>query len=236
MMGDMRQRIFTELTLTVLRMQVAVRSLRLRAGRAMSDAAELAGGYAEVRRFYQETVYLAVMGYLVQTGVSSTQFKNEIKRDIADNFPKAFYEAYKAGGVEEVDPADDDWLTAKMNAELGFVDLLFVQLKDLKDENVPPSVYVDEANRRAEGYVRTLDGVFDEGRLRGAANIMLTMDGDDGEESCPDCQRLKGKRHSARWWVKRGLVPGQPGNGNYQCKGYKCQHFLRDDSGARWTQ
>jgi hypothetical protein len=64
---------------------------------------------------------------------------------------------------------------------------------------------------------------------------MLLFTGTDGEESCKTCQKWKGKWHKASFWINRGLVPGQPGNGAFECKGYNCNHFLVDKAGKIFT-
>jgi len=219
-----------EEALDQLEILLAIAKSRLR--RAMAGPIELQGDYTAIRADYRETVYGAVLEYLI-SGASSTAFRNEIKRAVVDRFPDAFYAGYRAGS-EDVDADDDAWLTAKINSELGYIDLLFQALKTVKDEQLPPRELVAEAERRADGYAGTLDGLFAEGRLRGEGRKMLTLTGDDGEESCRDCQRLKGQRHRASWWASHGLIPGQPGNPNYQCHGYRCEHFLVDDDGVRW--
>ena len=88
---------------------------------------------------------------------------------------------------------------------------------------------------RASSYGASLYGVYNEGLLRGNRNIFLTLDGLDGEESCSTCQRLKGKRKRAKWWIDNALIPGQAGNSNYECRGYRCLHYLRTDDGTPYT-
>ena len=190
--------------------------------------AELAGE----RGSYRQTVYEAVLEYLVQTGAGSRSFANAIKRAIVEEFPAAFYAAYAVGGNAEVDPADDRWLTGRITEEVSYVDSLFEALKEVKAEKLPPRELVAEAEARADGYAATLDGLWAQGMLRGAKNVMLTMVGMDGQKSCRDCQRLKGKRYSAGKWTRLG-IPGVPGN-NYECRGYNCLHYLIDDRGNTW--
>lgn len=210
----------------------AVRELVNEVGAVNGWLVELKRGYEDIKKDYYAAVRVAILGYLVQSA-SSTKFKNDMKRAVAESFPEAFYAAYAAGGGEDVEKEDDEWLTARMNAELGYIDVLFQNLKGVKDEELPPKELVIEAEFHAEGYTRTLDGVWAQGLLRGQKNKMLTMAGEDGAENCTDCRRLKGKRYSARKWLRVG-IPGVPGNG-YACGGYNCEHFLKDDEGAQWT-
>lgn len=193
------------------------------------------GDYAPIREAYRLAIWGAVNEYLTTQNVRVTRFKNGLKREMLAGFTDAFNQGYGDGGgdIAEMLPEDGQWLTAKMNAEIGYIDSLFVALKELKAEaKEDPTATAGEADRRATGYTNTLDGVYAEGKLRGAGNKMLTFGGQDGNESCATCQRLKGARHGARWWVRHHLIPGQPGNDNYKCGGYQCEHFLYDDNGS----
>lgn len=209
----------------------------------MNDAqalvlAELSvGDYAPIRSAYKMEIAGAVMEYLLTDKAKITKFRNAFKRAITDNFQAAFYQGYTDGGGDpkEAAPEDEAWLTAKINAEFGHVDMLFQQLKEFKaDPDTQVSDYQAEAEKRAEGYARTLDGVYSEGKVRGSKDIMLTFGGNDGEESCKTCQRLQGQTHKKSWWVRRGLVPTR-GNMNYDCGVFNCQHFLYDNKGNIYT-
>lgn len=201
----------------------------------MNDAqlltiAELSvGEYAPLRSAYKTEVGGALLEYLLTEKVAITKYKNAYKRAIADYFDAAFNQGYADGGGDpsDIDPDAQAWLAAKINSEIGFVDLLFQQAKQLKsDPETTVADYQAEAERRAEGYAKTLDGVYNEAKLRGSRDVLAEFGGEDGAESCPECQKYQGQRHKLSWWIKRGLIPGQPGNGNYSCHGYSCQHFL----------
>ena len=195
------------------------------------------GAYAAIREAHRLTVWGNVQDYLYTANAKVTRFKNEIKKEMLSAFTEAFNEGYLDGGgdPDDKDAADDEWLTAKMNAEIGYIDQMFAQLKELKTEaKEDPDVLKGVADKRADGYARGLDGIYSEGKIRGAKNMMLTFAGDDGEESCVTCQKMKGQRHRASWWTKRGLTIFR-GNTNYECGCYNCQHFLHDDKGSVYT-
>jgi hypothetical protein len=206
-------------------------------GKALTELS--IGDYAPIREEYRLNVWAAITDYLFTEDARVTRFKNSMKKAMTTAFHDAFSQGIQDGGgdyLNDPDPADVEWLAAKQAAEFGYIDSLFLQLKSLKSEaKEDPTATEGEAERRAEGYARTLDGIYSEGKIRGAKNIMLTFGGEDGYESCPECQKMKGKRHKASWWIKRNLVPGQPGNESYSCKGYNCRHFLYDDKGNVWT-
>jgi hypothetical protein len=107
-------------------------------------------------------------------------------------------------------------------------------LKDSRD-NLTPGELPDVVDQKAETYTKTVDGVYSEGKIRAGKDVALTFVGDDGAESCPTCQKWKDKRHRKSFWLKRGLIPGQPGNPNFECRGYNCQHYLIDDNGNAYT-
>jgi hypothetical protein len=209
----------------------------------MTDAAALVlaelsvGDYAPIRSAYKMEIGGYILEYLLTEKVKVSKYKNGFKRAIREAFVSAFEQGFFDGGGELPYTGDDNaWLVAKQTAEDGYVDLLFQQLKELKtDPDLTTADFQAEADRRAEGYAKTLDGVYAEGKLRGGKDVMLTFGGDDGEESCKTCQRWKGKRHKASFWIKRGLIPHQPGNTNFDCGGYNCQHFLFTDKGEVWT-
>lgn len=191
------------------------------------------GGYGSIRQQYKASVAAAITEYLYTEGVKVTRFRNAMKLAIVEAFFPAFETGYEDGGGELPIEADDvDYVNGRVDGEFGFVDDLFNQLKALKKEG--PDAFMGEAEARAEGYARTLDGIYNAGRVRGAKNRMLTFGGFDGVESCQTCKRLTGQRHRASWWVNRGLVPYR-GNANFECGNWQCEHFLFDDAGEVFT-
>jgi hypothetical protein len=88
-----------------------------------------------------------------------------------------FYAPTAPAAPKRSTPDDDAWLTARENTELANVNELFVALKAIRDEKLPPAELVAEANHRADGYADALKGVYAQGLLRGQKNKMLTMSG-----------------------------------------------------------
>jgi hypothetical protein len=194
------------------------------------------GDYYGVRQNYYASIRQAVSDYMAAPDDARvTSFQNAVRRAMTEAFPAAFETGIEDGGSDlPLDPEDDAWLTAKINAEFGYIGVTFQNMKQLKSGDDPQAVQ-DEPYNVAERYSRTLDGVYNEGKVRGMGNKMLTMDGNDGKESCATCQKYKGQRHKASWWARRGLIPGQPGNPNYVCGGWVCDHYLVDDNGMLVT-
>ena len=192
------------------------------------------GDYAPIRSEYYMATAGTIREYLYTKGANTLRFTQRFRAFIAEYLPMAFNQGYTDGGGEPpVEPEDADWLSAKIDGEKTYAAILFAQLKELKTlaEEEGDSVFEGVPERHADGYCRTLDGVYSEGKIRGAKNKMLTFGGRSGRESCPDCQRLMGQRHRAKWWKAKGLIPGQPGNRNFSCGGWQCEHVLFDDRG-----
>ena len=198
------------------------------------DAQKLAAkdfqSYDALRNDYWARVYDSVETYL-EASRPLTLYRNSMQNLVTDYFQEAVELGYQDGGATL--PLDDDTQGLVDNAissEIGHIQDLFV---GLRDNSIPD--YASEAFARADGYAGGLDAIYNLGKISAVGNKMLTFDGDDGKESCPDCQRLKGQRHRASWWLDQDLVP-RPGNDNFECKGYNCEHYLVDDNGDQFTQ
>lgn len=202
--------------------------------RALTVAELAVGDYAPIRSAYAIEIAGIMTEYLLTDKARVTKYVSQFKRAIQEAFYPAFDQGLIDGGGEPPAEGDDlAWINAKVEAEHGYVEMLFQQLKDLRAEG--QDAWAGEPERRAEGYARTLDGVYSEGKIRAKKDVMLTFDGTDGQESCPECTKWKGKRHKASFWLKRGLIPGQPGNPAFSCHGYNCQHYLFTDQGEIYT-
>jgi hypothetical protein len=182
---------------------------------------------------YHDIITASLIDYF-ESSDAVTSYKNSFKQGTLNAFYDAFDLGWTDGGGEL--PIDDDdatsWLEARVSQELGFIDGLFQEAKELRKEK--DFDYFSWITDRADGYVRTLAEVYNQAILRVSKDVMVTFDGDDGEESCPDCQKLKGLRHKISWFVKRNYVP--PFGSGLQCaRGGHCQHGLFDDDGNQIT-
>lgn len=195
--------------------------------------------YHPIRQDYYWAIWTAMTDYLSNPKARAVAYKNDFKIAVVESFVLAYKQGWVDAGEgltypEDATPEDKQWIAAKIDAEFGFIESLFAQLKELRGEG--PEAWQGEPERRAENYCKTLDGVYNEGKLRGGRDAMLQFDGEDGQESCPTCQKWKGKKHRASFWVKRGLIPGQPGNPNFECRGFNCRHYLiHVRTGKLWT-
>lgn len=64
-----------------------------------------------------------------------------------------------------------------------------------------------------------------EGAYRADPDQSMTFTGEDGLESCSDCQRLKGVTRPMWWWKATRQRPGVDTDA-FDCGGWRCQHYL----------
>lgn len=180
---------------------------------------------------YHNKITVALVSYF--EGESIVSSRNSFKRAMVDAFGAAFDLGWVDGGGElPVDENALDWFNARVNAEFGFIDMLFQEAKELRRDK--DFDYFAWITARADGYTRTLKEIYNAGRVRAMDDIMVTFDGDDGAESCDTCQKLKGKRHKLSWFVSRNYVP--PFGTGLDChRGGRCQHYLMDSKGNQIT-
>jgi hypothetical protein len=144
---------------------------------------------------------------------------------------KSYVEGMREGGITEPDAEDeqtaDDALDEWASNQFEFVNQF---AKDTAAAKRDPALR-DAVLARVPLWVDGLRNFGEAGKLYALGNIMLTFDGDDGEESCFDCQMYKGQRHKRNWWADRGLLE-RNGNPNYECGRWdNCHHDFRDDKG-----
>lgn len=180
-------------------------------------------GYPPIRDAYWTSIYGAVEGYLTNDR-PVTSYRNAASVAMSEAFTATVYEAWYQAGAEL--PLSDDvsaWLAERIGQERGHIISMFDRLKaEWQGLDVAA-----EAVARADGYSRTLDSLYGEAKMRAAKNATLEFVGDDGAESCPECQSMKGKRHTIKYIIEHNLIP-RPGNDVYSCNGYHCEHFWQN--------
>jgi hypothetical protein len=77
---------------------------------------------------------------------------------------------------------------------------------------------------------KTIQPFYYAGYNSAQQNAMMEFTGDDGEESCVTCKRLKGQRHRLKDWKRKQMIP-QVHTASYQCGGWKCKHKLTPVAG-----
>lgn len=199
-----------------------LRSLGI-AFRVMRSVADVADEYERtLSRFVQNTF---------DGELSATDLARAHRALVRTLGERAFDEGLQAGGVEpsERDEEDDavlaDWVSEQLAHVREFADAAVKADDETKRGAIRSRVALWTDSVRAVGGL---------GKLSAQKNKMLTFDGKDGDASCADCRRMKGKRMRAKTWLRKGLVP-RPGNDNYECGNFQCAHYLRDDDGERFT-
>lgn len=200
---------------------------------AGQTARKAAGDYASIRERLKQAVSDAVAGFLDSNQQAGTAART-MSTALSSAYIDAADTAYQDGGASL--PLDEDtaaWARAELDAQFGYVDSLFETLKALRKEGDFSAL--DEAAARAEGYANSLDGFYNDVKLRAAGNKMLTFTQvRDTNDSCDTCVRLRGQRHRASWWVAHDYVP--PTGGGLDCSGGgKCGDALVDDDGEEFT-
>ncbi len=189
--------------------------------------------YSAIRKVYSDKVYEAVHSYLTDPHKMDQDFRDAMHAAVEIAFVAAAAAAWADGGNDQILTVDAlAFLAAYKAAELSFAESLLVSLRLIKLQESAETVPEAVAQQRADGYAKTLDMTYNFFKVLGAGNTMLTFVGEDGNETCIDCYKYKGKRHRAAWWIAHDAVPP---NRNFECKGYRCQHVLVDDQGRLFT-
>jgi hypothetical protein len=179
--------------------------------------------YAVIRGNYWSEIYDSVAGYLDSKG-AVTGYRNKASIAMSEAFTDTVYTGWQEVGAEM--PLDEDtqaWLSGRIGTEREYIIQMFDRLKAGRET----LDYAAEGLARADMYARTLDGIYAEAKMRGKQNATLVFEGDDGSESCPECQKMKGKRHTIKYILANNLIP-RPGNDNFSCGGYRCMHYWKN--------
>jgi len=205
-------------------------SLRLRA--IMTGAIKAGGDLTAINQRYHDAITRSLLTYFEGSG-SVTAPRNAFVLAMIYNLGSAFRLGWsdEAGGT----PLDADavaWLNSRVAAETGYIDMLFQEARELRKEK--DFDFFSWVTMKADGYTRTLREMYNAGALRASKDIMVTFVGEDGNESCPECQMLKGQRHRVSWFVRRNFVPPH-GTGLSCHRGRYCQHYLQNDKGEQVT-
>ena len=205
--------------------------LELQADLARLTARKAIGDITATIAEYHDAITQAIVDYF--TGDRRIQeARGDFKHAATNGLGDAFETGWLDGGQElPLDPEAVDWLAARQEQEFGFIDQLFVQAKELKQEK--DFDYFAWATERADGYAASAGGVYNEGKLFAAKNKLLTWVYGETEH-CETCEKLNGQRHRASWFVSRNYIPRQPGAA-MECGGYRCMCSLIADDGEEFT-
>lgn len=144
-----------------------------------------------------------------------------------------YRDGYREGGLDpkdlepderdNYDEAIDDWIASQSEYVNQFAKDAAASKKD-KEARAGVLGRIDQ-------WASSLRNFGEAGRLAALGNIPLTYDGEDGDESCEECQQYKGQRHRRNWWAQRDLLR-RNGNENFTCGRWdNCHHYFKDDNG-----
>lgn len=214
----------------IMRLSVAIEA-------AADYAARLAPETVEVKTITQVvTGYTNRLTSLVKDAIrtgDAVEMRRAHKALLKNVARDVYRDGLREGGIEPkdetaedkaaTDEVIDDWLASQFEYIGQFA-------KDAASAKKDKGLR-DGALARVDTWAASLRNFGEAGKLAALGNIMLTYDGDDGAESCDDCQRYKGQRHRRNWWAERDLLR-RFGNDNFECGRWEpCQHSFRDDSG-----
>lgn len=190
-----------------------------------------AGDIASINAQYHNTITEALVTYL--EGGSVTAPRNKFRREMVQAFGDAFDLGWTDGGAELPFDGDAlDWYNARVEQEMGFVDGLFQQAKQLrKDKDFDAFAW---ATARADGYTGTILAVYNAAVMFAKKNQMLVWHLGSTEQHCTTCASLNGKKHPAYWYIERDYIPRKPGAA-MDCNGYNCDCYLTDKNGDEVT-
>lgn len=189
------------------------------------------GDFTAISNAYSSTIENALLSYLGGAG-NVVSPRNAIRQATSESFYDVFYMGWRDAGGGLPDADGIRWLNARISQEYGYIDMLVEQARELRtEEGFDAGPW---AAARGEGYARTLKEIYNAGYTRASKDVMVSFMGNDGAESCPDCQKYKGQRHRVSWFVRRNAVP--PFGTGLQCHpGGRCEHYLVKDNGERIT-
>ncbi len=196
------------------------------------DALKAAPGYDGIRNAMHNAISEAVSGYLSGTGYITT-YRLPMITAVSNAYLETLDAAYQEGGGEL--PVDEDtaaWARGMLDAQFGFIDQLFDDLKELRKEGGFDTP--DIAIARADGYTSALDGFAVEAQMRGGKNIMLTWHLGSTEKHCTTCSSLDGNSHKISWYIERDYIPRKSGSA-MECGGWNCDCTLTDKNGNEYT-
>lgn len=163
-----------------------------------------------------------VVNAAFENGGSITRDMRSLVKNAVEN---AYFEGLQEGGISPDEMDEEDALN-------------IVQL-DLTQQSFIPAFSADVRKAARDGTTEAKNAII--GRIdlwtasiaaAGMAglnsakrNEMVVFAGDDGEESCADCQRYKHEAHRRKYFASRNLLPATPGSA-LACGGWRCQHYL----------
>lgn len=217
---------------------------RARMGRVIADVADYlqrrnvgraTKSINEVIREYRDTLIRWVVD-AANGNMGTSAFTRAMTDELGSDSIAVYQEGMREGGIKdpaaEMDDSDgaaiDDWLGTQIPYVSGFAsDAVAVSKLEGEEWAAARTVMLG----RVDNWVMALESLGRAGTAAAKGDPMMTFGGEDGDESCDECQKYKGQRHKRSWWESRGLL-GRP-NENFGCGRYdNCQHYFSYDDGS----
>lgn len=189
------------------------------------------GGVPEITARYNNDIIAALTTYF--EGGNSTSPRNLFRSAMVEAFNSAFDTGWIDGGQEL--PLDEDpasWLQAQISSEIGNINALFEQVKQLRDD--PEFDFFTWITARADGYTNSVSAIYNAAVLFAKKNQLLEWELGNTEKHCDSCLELNGTRHRASWYIGNNYIPRKPGAA-MECGGYHCDCKLKDKDGNTVT-
>lgn len=189
------------------------------------------GGVSEITARYNNEIVSSLTTYF--EGGSITSPRNQFRQAMIEAFNSAFDTGYEdGGGALPLDPNAAAWLQAQIGAEVGHIDTVFEQVKELRKE--PEFDFFSWITGKADGYTATISAIYNAAVLWAKKNQLLTWGLGNTEKHCDSCLKLDGQSHRASWYIARDYIPRKPGAA-MDCGGYHCDCRLKDKDGNEVT-
>lgn len=174
-----------------------------------------------VSRSFRNDLYDIVNAAFENGGAITRDMRALVKTAVEDSY----FEGLAQGGVTPDQMDEEDALNV-IQLNLTQQDYVKAFSDDVrKAAKVGTAEAKNAILRRIDLWAASIAAAGQAGLNSAKANELVVFDGDDGDESCQDCQRYKREAHRRKWFVQRNLLPATPGSA-LQCGGWRCQHYL----------
>jgi hypothetical protein len=162
---------------------------------------------------------------LASNNYGRQQWSSAMRKIIRSACTRAYVDGLVNGGVLDgkLSEDDQDTLASHIATQSQYV-------TNLGEEIFKTEAGISEAmadRKPTLWFNKSVMPMFDAGQLSANGNRMMEFAGDDGEENCPTCKRLKGQRHRHKDWARKGLRPDAvEDSDNFDCGLWECKHHL----------
>lgn len=186
------------------------------------DSTQLEKDYDDTASEFEDEI-AAILEDAANGNLSKASFSARMRTAINKYGKLAMIDGLNDGGVD-TDTLDDP------DDKTTFATLLAAQSPYVT--NITNEIYNSDGGfkgsptfRASLWVAKTLEPFYYAGLQSADKNGMYKFVGEDGDESCKTCQKLKGQVHRLKDWTRKELVP-RVNTDNYECGGWQCQHYL----------